>query len=90
MAYCGDDKIENAGGARYDGLLEDCLRDRCGALSLPYWEAKIMDVPEMLKIIHSRDWAGQYTDYQRFFRVKHTGGHRGDGIWYICRNRKGL
>lgn len=25
-----------------------------------------------MKIIHIRDWTGQYSDFQRFFRVKHS------------------
>ena len=30
-----------------------------------------MTVPDSVRIIHCKDWNGQYSDYQRFFRVKH-------------------
>ena len=51
---------------------EEYLRDPCGTLSLPYWKAKSTVVPDKIKIIHARDWTGQYSDYQRFFRVRHS------------------
>ena len=52
--------------------IEEYLRDPCGTLSIPYWKAKSLVVPETMKIIHIRDWTGQYSDFQRFFRVKHS------------------
>ncbi|MBP5653756.1 MAG: N-acetyltransferase, partial [Lachnospiraceae bacterium] len=61
--------------ACYYGLLKaehDYLRDPCGTLSIPYWKSKTQVVPDTIEIIHSRDWTGQYSDFQRFFRVKHS------------------
>lgn len=61
--------------ACYYGLLKaerDYLRDPCGTLSIPYWKSKTQIVPDTIKIIHSRDWTGQYKDFRRFFRVKHS------------------
>ena len=48
------------------------LQDPCGTLSIPYWKAKTLTIPDSIKIIHCRDWNGQYSDFQRFFRVKHS------------------
>ena len=51
--------------------IQEYLRDPCGTSSLPYWKAKTMKIPEQTEIIHCRDWKGQYSLFQRFFRVKH-------------------
>ena len=51
--------------------IEEYLRDPCGTLSVPYGKAKTLVIPDSVKIIHARDWNGQYADFQRFFRVKH-------------------
>ncbi len=52
--------------------IQEYLRDPCGTSSLPYWKAETLTPPEQVKIIHCRDWKGQFRDYQRFFRVKHS------------------
>ena len=51
--------------------IKDYLRDPCGTLSIPYWKAKTLTVPDSVVIVHGRDWCGQYRNYQRFFRIKH-------------------
>ena len=52
--------------------IKEYLMDPCGTLSIPYWKAKSMVVPDTIKIIHARDWAEQYNDFKRFFRVRHN------------------
>ena len=52
--------------------IKEYLRDPCGTLSIPYWKAKSIVVPDTIKIIHARDWTGQYNDFKRFFRVRHN------------------
>ena len=52
--------------------IAEYLQDPCGTLSIPYCKAKTFIIPDTVKIIHSRDWNGQYKDYQRFFRLKHN------------------
>ena len=47
------------------------LQNPCGNLSIPYWKYKAMTIPDSIRIIHCRDWNGQYSNYQRFFRIKH-------------------
>ena len=47
------------------------LQDPCGTLSFPYWKAKTLTVPDSIIIVHCRDWNGQYSTFQRFFRMKH-------------------
>lgn len=47
------------------------LTDPCGKLSIPYWKAKTLVIPDSIKIIHCRNWSGQYSNYQRFFRIMH-------------------
>ncbi len=50
---------------------EAYLRNPCGTLSVPWWKAETLAVPDSVKIIHCRDWKGQYSEYQRFFRIMH-------------------
>ena len=50
---------------------KEYLQDPCGMLSIPYWKAEMLTVPDSVRIIHCRDWKGQYNDYQRFFRIRH-------------------
>lgn len=52
--------------------IEEYLENPCGTLSIPYWKARKMTVPDSVGIIHSRDWNNQYECYERFFRVKHN------------------
>ena len=51
--------------------INEYLQNPCGQLSIPYWKSKTLVIPDSIKIIHCRDWNGQCTNYQRFFRVKH-------------------
>lgn len=51
--------------------INEYLLNPCGQLSIPYWKNKTLVIPDSIKIIHCRDWNGQCTNYQRFFRVKH-------------------
>ncbi len=51
--------------------INEYLQDPCGKLSIPYWKNKTLVIPDFIRIIHCRDWNGQYSDFQRFFRVKH-------------------
>ena len=51
---------------------EKYLQNPCGMLSIPYWKAEKLSIPDSIKIIHCRDWKGQYSHYQRFFRIKHN------------------
>lgn len=48
------------------------LKNPCGLLSIPYWKAKTLKTPDSIEIIHCRDWHGQCTNPQRYFRVKHS------------------
>ena len=53
---------------------EDYLKDPCRASSIPYWKAKIVDVPEGMKIVHNDEYnAEMYTDYidEPYFRLRH-------------------
>lgn len=50
---------------------KEYLQNPCGMLSIPYWKAETMTVPDSIRIIHCRDWKGQYSHYQRFFRIRH-------------------
>ena len=52
--------------------INEYLQDPCGKLSIPYWKAERMAVPDSIRVIHCRDWSGQYQDFQRYFRVKHN------------------
>ena len=51
--------------------LEEYLQNPCGTLSIPYWKAKTLAIPDSVRVIHHSNWIGQYSDFQRFFRVKH-------------------
>lgn len=51
--------------------IKEYLQDPCGTLSIPYWKEHTLIVPDSIRIIHSRDWNGQYSVYKRYFRVKH-------------------
>ena len=50
---------------------KEYLKNPCGMLSIPYWKAEMLTVPDSIRTIHCRDWKGQYSNYQRFFRIKH-------------------
>lgn len=51
--------------------IKEYLQNPCGTLSVPYRKWEKLAIPDSVKIIHARDWNGQYSDHQRFFRVKH-------------------
>ena len=50
---------------------KEYLKNPCGMLSIPYWKAEMLTVPDSIRTIHCRDWKGQYSNSQRFFRIKH-------------------
>lgn len=52
--------------------IKEYIQNPCGKLSIPYWKATTMTLPDTIKIIHSQDWNEQYKDFERFFRVKHA------------------
>ena len=52
--------------------VKEYIQNPCGTLSIPYWKAKTLTLPGSVRIIHCSDWNGQYSDYQRFFRIKHN------------------
>ena len=67
--------------------ITEYLRDPCGTLSVPYRKAKTLEVPDSVKIIHCRDWTGQYTEFHRYFRVKHSLEHL-DPVDFELRNTR--
>lgn len=58
-----------AGRGRMD--INEYLQDPCGKLSIPYRKSETTAIPDDIRIIHARDWNGQYSDHKRFFRVRH-------------------
>ncbi len=54
--------------------LQDYLRNPCGELSIPYWKAKQIILPEGMKILHQSQWsemkADSFTD-EPYFRLIH-------------------
>lgn len=51
--------------------VKEYLQNPCGTLSVPYWKAKTLAIPDSMRIIHCSNWNGQYGNFQRFFRIKH-------------------
>ena len=51
--------------------IKQYLQNPCEKLSIPYWKDKVITFPDSIRIIHHRDWNGQYRNYQRFFRIFH-------------------
>lgn len=52
--------------------LEDYLKNPCGTLSIPYWKAKNVTVPNSMKIVHDSEFSAEYlTEYndERYFRL---------------------
>lgn len=47
------------------------LNNPCGTLSIPYWKAKVISIPNSIVILHKNDFHHQYEDYQRYFRLIH-------------------
>ena len=54
--------------------LQDYLLAPCGALSIPYWKAQIVQTPSYMRIVHHREYDAEayanYTD-EPYFRLKH-------------------
>ena len=51
--------------------VKEYLQNPCGTLSIPYWKAKTLAIPDSMRIIHCSNWNGQYGNFQSFFRIKH-------------------
>lgn len=55
--------------------LEEYLKNPCAALSIPYWKAKNIIVPDNMMIVHDRDfdesYLNNYTD-EKYFRLYHN------------------
>lgn len=54
--------------------IQEYLQDPCGTLSIPYWKAKSISLPEDMRIVHRRDFMEtlltEYID-EPYFRLKH-------------------
>lgn len=54
--------------------LQDYLQNPCGELSIPYWKAKQITLPDGMKILHQNQWRemdySQFTD-EPYFRLIH-------------------
>lgn len=54
--------------------VSDYLRDPCGSLSIPYWKASKINLPDNMKILHQREFSeallSQYDD-EVYFRLIH-------------------
>ncbi|MBQ3602496.1 MAG: GNAT family N-acetyltransferase [Clostridia bacterium] len=55
--------------------LNEYLNNPCGTLSIPYWKAKSITIPPVMKILHDRDFREDiltnYTD-EKYFRLYHN------------------
>lgn len=52
----------------------DYLSDPCGTLSIPYWKAKRISVPQQMRIVHDRDFSPELLTVYRdepYFRLHH-------------------
>ena len=56
-------------------VLENYLQNPCAVLSIPYWRAKNITIPDYMKIVHERDysaeWLEEYED-EPYFRIYHS------------------
>lgn len=50
---------------------EEYLNNPCGLLSIPYWKAKIVFVPDSIEILHHKKFKNQKKEFQRYFRLIH-------------------
>ena len=41
--------------------IEEYIQNPCGLLSVPYWKAKTLTIPNSLKIIHKSDRSEEHT-----------------------------
>lgn len=55
--------------------IEDYKQNPCGVLSIPYWKAEKMSVPDNIKIVHEKDFdkslLNDYND-KKYFRLFHN------------------
>lgn len=54
--------------------LNEYLTDPCGTLSIPFWKAQNIIVPENMSILHQRQLSGclsSYSTVERYFRLRH-------------------
>ena len=55
--------------------IENYLQNPCAALSIPYWKAKNITIPDNMKIVHNNDFLEEllqeYTD-EPYFRLYHN------------------
>ena len=54
--------------------INDYLQDPCKALSIPYWKAKEITIPNNMKIVHDSIYlSGDYSQYadEPYFRLRH-------------------
>lgn len=54
-----------------DISLKTYLHNPCGSLSIPYWKAKNIIIPDSIVILHHTHFHQQFKEYQRFFRLIH-------------------
>ncbi|MDE7264117.1 MAG: GNAT family N-acetyltransferase [Anaeroplasmataceae bacterium] len=47
------------------------LNNPCGTLSIPYWKAKNLVIPDSIVILHHTQFQNQFNEYQSFFRLLH-------------------
>lgn len=52
--------------------IKEYIQNPCRMLSIPYWKAINLTLPDTVKIVHASEWNGQYKIYERFFRIKHS------------------
>lgn len=77
--------------------LAEYLQNPCAELSVPYWKAKALSVPEDRIIIHDRDFSAVYLETyrdDRYFRLKHdlknTFRQKLDGFEMITASEKDI
>ena len=55
--------------------IEEYLKNPCGTLSIPYWKAKRISLPDGMKIVHDSEFCADelnnYSD-ERYFRLLHN------------------
>ncbi len=55
--------------------VQEYLKNPCGLLSIPYWKAQKITIPEYMKILHDNEFfvdiLQEYTDTE-YFRLKHN------------------
>lgn len=55
--------------------IQKYIKNPCAQLSIPYWKAKTIKLPENMKIVHDREYSSkQYNNYvdEKYFRLLHT------------------